>query len=478
LTKRAKILLFLLGIFLCYVGYSKKTIFQKEKIPEAYYIENDLPQILQKGKLTILAENSSTSFFIYRGKKMGFEYEILKEFANELGVDLEIKIIKNLDELDQKLADGEGDLIACNYTITKERCKRISFSLPYIRSNQVLIQRKPDGWEKMKEKEVKSKLINDPVQLINKKVNVWRNSSYYQRLTHLEEEIGDKIDIVNEDGQTAVEELIEMVSDGIIDYTVTEHNIAKVNAAFYNNIDYHLSLSVKQKIAFGLRKSSPLLKIKLDNWLEAFMRKPVFKYIKHKYFDVSHYLINSKIEKSNLKNGQLSPYDNLFKEACLKHNWEWTLLAAQCYQESKFNPNAISFGGAYSMMQFMPETGPYYGVYPDSPVEIQIIGGLKKMKKDFSKWKEIPDSTQRMKFALASYNAGGGHIQDAVRLAIKHGKNPLIWDDNVEEMVLLLSKKEYYRDPLVKCGAMRGKITVHYVKEIMARHTLWKTLYE
>ncbi|MBI1835813.1 MAG: transporter substrate-binding domain-containing protein [Flavobacteriia bacterium] len=440
-------------------------------------VKYDLPDILKDGKLTILAENSSTSFFIYRGRKMGFEYEILKEFANEIGVELEIKIVDNLDDLNELLAEGEGDLIACNYTITKERSKLIDFSVPIIRSNQVLIQRKPKGWEKMMPDQIRLNILHDPSQLAEKEIYVWKQSSYYERLINLQEEIGDSIYIKAKDGQMGAEELIEMVSEGMIDYTVAEENVAKLNSSFYDNIDYSLSLSVKQKIAFGLRKSSPLLKAKLDKWLEEYMRKTTFKYIQHKYFEMAHVTTTSDLALSSLKGGQISHYDVYFKAAANKYGWDWRMLASVAYQESKFDPAAVSFGGAYSIMQFMPETGSTYSVYPSSPPNVQIMGGMHKLSDDYNFWNSVPDKIQRQKFALASYNAGRSHIEDAQRLAEKYGKNPLVWDGNVEEMALNLSRSEYYRDPLVESGAMRGTITVRYVREIYSRYLMWISIY-
>lgn len=479
IKNRIKTIYVLIGILLFTVIYDSCSS-PKEQDPKTI-LENavryDLPEILKDGKLTVLAENSSTSFFIYRGRKMGFEYEILKEFANELGVELEIKIVNNLDELTQLLNDGEGDLIACNYTVTKERAKLIDFSTPIMRSNQVLIQRKPKGWEKMKPYQLKEKILFDPSQLALKKINVWKNSNYYQRLLNLEEEIGDTIYIQEQDGQIGAEELIEMVSEGMIDYTVTEANVARINERFYENIDVNLSISVKQKIAFGIRKSSPLLKARIDRWLESFMRKTTFKYIKHKYYDLAQVSSGSEAQLSSLKGGQLSLYDSYFKKAAKKYGWDWRLLASLAFQESRFNPDVVSFGGAYSIMQFMPEIGPLYGVYPYSPPEIQIMGGARKLNADFNSWSDIPDKLQRQKFTMATYNSGRSHIEDAQRLAEKHGLNPHVWDDNVEIMMLNLSKKEFYRDPVVKSGAAKGTVTHKYVREIISRYEMWSAIY-
>ncbi len=476
---RIKTIFVLVILLLCSFLYNILAVnnSQGDNSLEINSVRFDLPEILKKGKLTVLAENSSTSFFIYRGKKMGFEYEILKEFANEIGVELEVKIIDDLDEITEKLNEGDADIIACNYAVTKERCKAIEFSLPIMRTSQVLIQRKPKNWEKMKAYQMKEKMLVDPSQLFQKKIHVWRNSSYYQRLVNLQEEIGDTIFIKEENGQIGAEELIEMVSEGMIDYTVAEGNLARINLRFYDNIDVDLNLSVKQKIAFGLRKASPLLKIRLDKWLETFMRKTAFKYIKHKYYDLAQVSSRVKTEFKSLRKGELSIYDDYFKTAAKKYGWDWRLLASLSYQESKFNPNVVSFGGAYSMMQFMPGTGTKYGVFPYSTPEVQIMGGMRKLSDDYISWSVIPDKVQRQKFTIATYNSGRSHVADARRLAEKHGLNPNVWDDNVEVMMLNLSKKEFYRDDVVESGAAKGTVTHRYVREIMSRYEMWSSMF-
>lgn len=433
----------------------------------------DLEGILKRGKLVVLAENSSSSYFIYREKEMGFEYEVLKEFAKEIGVELEIRIIENLDNVIDQLREGDGDIVACNYTVTNERSKVIDFSIPLMSIQQVLVQRKPS-----KEPGNINTLLTEPSQLARKKVNVWKQSSYYDRLINLQEEIGDTIYIKGEDGIVSSEELIELVSEGLIDYTVVEENIAKINQRFFDNIDVDLAISAKQKIAFGLRKSSPVLKARLDDWLENFTKTAVYKYVYHKYFELSQMSALKADSFKGLAPGTLSRYDAVFKEAGEKYKIDWRWLASLAYQETRFNPNVTSFGGAYSMMQFMPEVGPKYGVFPDSPPRTQILGGAKKLRRDMETWTSIPNKLQRIKFALASYNCGKGHILDAQRLAEKYGKDPLMWDDNIEEMVLKLSRKEFYGDPVVRNGSMRGSITYKYVREIYSRFLQYSVLYK
>lgn len=435
----------------------------------------DLPEILSEGKLKILFENSSSSYFEYREKKMGFEYELLKLFADELGVQLEPIIVNDLDSLIPMLNSGKGDLIACNYTITQSRKKTISFSDPFMETYQVLVQRKPDGWKKMSKKQLNASLLQNPSDLAGKKVNVWKSSSYHQRLKSLQDEIGETIDIQGEDGDISGEELIELVSEGVIDYTVIEDNVAKINKQFYPNISADLRLSVAdQKMAFGIRKSSHLLKAKLNDWLEKFKKTPTYGYIERKYFTSKPISLRNMSSKNIvLSSTAISKFDDYFRKAGNTHGWDWRLIASVSYQESKFNPEIQSFGGAYGMMQFMPNTGPTYGVYPDSPPEVQIMGGAKKLATDEKYWSKIPDPLQRKKFALASYNCGRGHVLDAQRLAKKHGLDANKWDDNVEEMILNLRKKEYYQDEVVRHGRMRSKITYKYVREVMERYLEW-----
>ncbi len=430
----------------------------------------DLSEIIQRKKLIVLAENSSTSFFSYKGQKMGFEYEMLKVFAEQLGVKLEVKIVKDLDQLIWMLKKGEGDIIACNYPIMLSRKKQINYSIPYFYTPMVLVQRKAT---KKHKQSLSPEIIRNPLLLSHKDVKVRKNSNHFNRLINLQEEIADYISIHPVDGSIGCEELIEKVAEGEIDYTVAEENIAKVNCQFFNNLDIKTVVSFNQKIAFGLRQNSHLLKKRMDHWLTAYVYSNQCRQLKKKYFDVQIATIKSSVYSKDLKIGKLSPFDNIFKRVAAKYHWDWRLLASLAYNESRFNPSASGLGGAYGIMQFMPGIGSRYGVHPNSSVAHQILGGMKKLNADFESWKEIPDKLQRRKFTLATYNAGRSHIEDAQRLAKKYGLNPTRWDDNVELMVVNLSKSRYYRDEVVKNGALRGVRTYNYVRTIYNRYLDW-----
>jgi membrane-bound lytic murein transglycosylase MltF len=196
------------------------------------------------------------------------------------------------------------------------------------------------------------------------------------------------------------------------------------------------------------------------NQLNAYIRNVEFRadvaFLKNYYFGVSLPINMKKYLIPAFRNGALSPYDNLFKTAAEKYDWDWKLLAAVAFKESRFDPTAIGGGGAFGLMQFMPSIGRKYGVSIQSTPQEQINAGMKSLHNTFMSWSQIPSKEQRIKFTLASYNAGKAHIDDAQRLAEKYGLNPLVWDGNVQLMVNNLSMAKYHTDEVVRFGAYHG----------------------
>lgn len=158
-------------------------------------VHRDLEEIQQEGILKAILVYSSTSYFIYRGRAMGYEYELLNQFARSQNLRLEIVVAHNIDELLEMLNRGDGDLIAYGMTITQDREKKVDFTHHLYLTNQVLVQRKPEKWMQMKQADLERKLVTSPLQLLNDTVTVRRNSSYYERLINLQSEIGGKIHI-------------------------------------------------------------------------------------------------------------------------------------------------------------------------------------------------------------------------------------------------------------------------------------------
>lgn len=430
----------------------------------------DLPEIRQRGKLIALTGYSATSYFIYKGEPMGYEYELLTRLADHLGLKLEIIIENDLDSMFNRLNRGDGDIIAHGLTITRERKTRVNFTEPLFTTRQVLVQRKPDNWRQMKLHEIEKALIRDPIQLIGKKVYVIKSSSFYDRLLNLSEEIGGEIEIVQVDGDTTTEQLIQEVALGHIDFTIADQHIAMINQAYYDNLDVQTAISFPQRIAWALRKTSPQLLQAVNEWITEMKKSTDFYVIYNKYFKNRRAFVRRvKSEFFSPASGKISPYDDLIKQHAEKIQWDWRLLASLIYQESQFDPQAKSWSGAQGLMQLMPKTAKKFGAQNLLDPEQNIRAGVNYLKWLNDYWKEIEDRTERIKFVLASYNVGIGHVQDARRLAQKHGKNPNRWD-SVSYYLLRLSEKAFYTDSVVQFGYCRGIEPVNYVTEIFERY--------
>lgn len=442
-------------------------------------VDFDLNEIKKRGKLIALTENSSTGFYIFKGDSMGYEFELLNSFANEIGVQLEIVVVKNLNTVFNQLNIGDVDIVAANLTVTKERAAMVNFTEPLMFTRQVLIQRKPDGWENMDQIKLNKNLIRNTIDLSEKNIVVRKGSSFYSRLISLSEEIGEKINIIEAPGEYDTEQLISKVASGEIDYTVADENVALNNQTYYANIDIETPISFPQKISWAVRKKSILLNVALNNWLNKRKKSNDAILTYNKYFKSAKKTVNrSENNRLSYKGGDISPYDEMLKIYSEKIGWDWQLLASMVYQESRFIPTAQSWAGANGLMQLVRGTAKHYGIDSAGQTAEQSIRAGTSYISDLDKyWKHrIPDKKERIKFILASYNVGLGHVIDARNIAAKHGKNPNLWFGNVEYMVLQKSNPKIYNDPIVKCGYCRGQETFMYVKEILKRYERYKII--
>jgi membrane-bound lytic murein transglycosylase F len=172
--------------------------------------------------------------------------------------------------------------------------------------------------------------------------------------------------------------------------------------------------------------------------------------------------------------GKISKYDEIVKKYSENLGWDWVLVKSLIYQESMFEHSNKSWAGAKGLMQLMPATAKELGVTDVHDPDQNIKAGTKYLKRMYGYWDNIPDTIQRIKFAMASYNCGYGHVKDAQRLAKKFNKDTLNWDNGVDFFVLNLSKSEYYNDPVVEYGYARGSEPFNYVIEIFDRYDNYK----
>jgi len=453
---------------------------QSQTFPESavtsHLPEIDLDSIISRGKLVALTRYNANSFFLYRGQPMGYEYELLKLFTEELGVELEIKIPSTRDSLFIMLNNGEGDLIAANLAITLERSENVDFSFHHNTTRQMLVQRKPENWRRQRRHVTEDALIRDPLDLIGHTVAVRRGSNYHQRLDNLMHEIGGVITIDTMPNSYETDEIIRLVSEGEIEYTIADENIAEINSTVYPDLDMRTPISFSQRIAWAFRKSSPELRKAADEWMIKLRanQSPVYYVIYNKYYKGDRrFRQRTNSDYFSLETGNISAYDDLFKRYATDTLFPWTLLASQAYQESHFDPNTESWAGAVGLMQLMPATAEELGVTDMREPEQSVRAGalyLRKLYKNY--WTELPDS-EVVKFVLASYNAGPGHVLDAQRLAVYLNLDPNIWDDNVAESIRMLADPQFFYNEVVKYGMCRGEEPYDYVREIFQRKQIY-----
>lgn len=440
--------------------------------------ENRLQKIRQKGKLVAITDYNSTNYFIYRGKTMGFQYELLKKFANHLDVELEIQVNKGLEQSFQLMEEGQCDILAFNLTVTEARKKRMDFTVSYAQTRQVLVQRKPEDWQEMSEREIERNLVRNQLELDNKVVYVRANSSYVTRLKNLSEEIGGGIRIIEKENYSE-EQLIALVAQGEIDYTVCDENVAKVNATYYPRLDVKTAISFPQNLAWGVPKDADSLLSTANNWLSEYKSTIDYAMIYNKYFRNRKSAFIHKSDYYTISSGKISPYDDLIKDYSDEIDWDWRLLASLIFQESRFNPKATSWAGAHGLMQLMPSVIGRFDVNNKSSPKQNIRGGVAFLKwlNEQIKKRGIQDEEERIKFVLASYNVGLGHVLDARRLTEKYDGSPDKWE-NVKEYILKKSNPEYYKDEVVYYGYCRGIETYNYVDQILDRYEHYKNIIE
>lgn len=225
-----------------------------------------------------------------------------------------------------------------------------------------------------------------------------------------------------------------------------------------------------QKSSWVVKKDMADLAESLDDWfgdgVEVEVEKAENQRLKQR-LQVRRHVHAPFISKEK---GVISTYDTYFKEAAHAVGWDWRLVAAQCYQESGFDPNAVSWAGASGLMQLMPSTAAQMGLKKElifKPAE-NIAAATRYISHLQNTFKSVPDPMERIMFVLGAYNAGSGHIQDAQALARKYGRNANSWSD-VSQFVRGLSQAKYYRDPVVRHGYMIGSETYGYVQSIMDR---------
>ncbi len=420
-------------------------------------IPSTLEKIQSSGKLHMVSRNGPTTYYKGANGYTGFEYIVAKRFAKHLGVKL---VVHDSDDLGQMLYDVANlkyDFAAAGLTVTPKRQLLVDFSSPYLDITQQLIYRQGE------------KRPHSPEDLIGKKILVIGNSSHSERLRELKKLIPG----ITWEERNDVEmlDLLEMVHNGDIDHTVVDSNAYDINNSVYPKARVAFDISEPQKLAWAF----PQLKDKsLFNEARKFFAKEKTQTLIAETIDVFYGHLG-KLDYSgalvfaNRVETRLPKWKEKLQEAAEKYELDWQLLAALSYQESHWNPKAKSYTGVRGFMMLTRRTAKEMGVKNRLSADQSIFGGAKYFKKIHGRIPDRITEPDRTWLALASYNMGYGHVEDARKITELEGGNPDKWAD-VSQRVLHLEKRKYYK--FTKHGYARGSEAVDYVQNIRNFHTI------
>jgi membrane-bound lytic murein transglycosylase F len=453
--KKVILLVVVVGIFLGIgaIGYLNNW-FNKSSASEFIL---DKEGVQARGTLRVAVDNNSSSYYIYRGRRMGFEYELLLDLGKRLGVQVEFIVAADIDDAFAQLEDGRVDLIAMN--LQQNTGTNVSYTESIGSMSTVLVGRERLlSWD----------------SLGKDTVVVRKGAVYTSQLARLKDSLDLDFTILEVSDHEEI--LLDRLVEKEINWTVAEKTVAQTNATYYDDLRLGLDVSKEGTVTWAMRNTSTDLLQVVNTWLLE-KKKRFIPDLYTKYF------LNSKNQHfrttstySSLGGNRISVYDELIQENAKTLGWDWRLLAAVVYKESAFDTTALSYAGAQGLLQLMPVTLERFGVTnPSDPAE-SLRGGVKYLQYLDKFWLErVPETNERIKFILASYNIGQGHVEDAWKLTLKYRKNTQSWQE-VANFLNLKSDPKYYRDPVVKSGYAKGHIAVNYVRDVLGLFQSYKAL--
>lgn len=428
---------------------------------------NAKDSIYARGSLRATLNHNGTDYYIYKGKALGFHLELLEDFALYMGLDLEINTYDNIKDEYKSIAEHESDLLVGNFSCNYLSRDFLSRSKCILKQPLVLVQRKSHDNPVIKD--------IDSLRDIQIHIPIW---SHYRVTLREDSRIRDNNVSFVFDAENNTENLIENLSNAIIDYTVCEAHVAKAYSKYYNNIDVSLQVSDTIPMFWLAHKNNQWLADSVNTWLKSFQKTQKFKSLINKYYTSSYSVVSLKNTLPHVQKNELSKYDKTFKKVAKKHKWDWRMYASIVYLESKFKDGLTGFGGSFGLLQLMPVIAEKYGISEDMSGDEQIERGAEYLLFLENKYgSEIEDVEQLWKFIVAAYNAGSTHVDDARKIALKIGKDPNVWDNNVDTCLLLKSKSKYYKMPELKGGYHYGKRTTNYVKKFWTIYQHYKNVF-
>jgi len=420
----------------------------------------DLPRIRKRGVLRVLTRNDPATYFLYRGELVGFEYEFVREFARRHDLELEVIVPPRGEDLLSWLVEGRGDVVAASLTPTAEgRAMGVSFSAPYSYVSQYVVARADES------------SLRGPQDLAGRRVAVRRGSADWTTLEQLRFG-GLYVELVAVPEEMETAEIIGRVAEGEYDLTLADDHILGIELSRRDDVRGMFPLTTEKPLAWAVRSDNPGLLTEINRFVRDEYRGTLYNVLYNRYFRNPAKLLEVG-DPLGAARGELSPYDEIVRRWAEFYGFDWRMIAAMMYEESRFDPRATSFAGARGLMQVMPETAKELGfdIGRIEDPEVGIHAGIRYLAWVRDRFDEELPVRDRMWLTLAAYNAGYGHVADARRLAVDLRLNPDRWFDHVERAMLLLARPEYASE--ARHGYCRCSEPVDYVRKVLARYNAY-----
>ncbi len=389
----------------------------------------------------------SADYFVYQGSVIGFQYDLLRQMGEDLGRPVDIAIESDPDKAFLKSFSNNYDIVSYDFDKSNFIPWYISESVPHSYTYPVLITRKntPLGGDTLHVVHAPEKYAHPVDFSILGKPGNWT---------------------LQKDEGLEMEELFDMLEDKSVDYIVCNFNEAITLLPFYKTLSLGPRIGGNFPRTWVLHHTRDSLNRDINRWLGGFVTTRRYQRLCEKYLSPHSYVIQRSF---GARRDNISSYDKCMQAACRRYGLDWRFMSSIVYQESHFLTGLLGMGGSFGIMQMMPVTAERYGISDSSSVEEQLWAGARYIAYLRKIFEGRADTSDIYCFVAGAYNSGPGHILDAQALCEKHGGNPARWHD-VADYLALKSHKEYYTDPVVKCGYYPGKHTVRYVAEVMDRY--------
>ena len=422
--------------------------------------DSKLERVRAAGELVVITVNSPTTYYEGSDQDVGFEHDMAKAFADYLGVKLKVVAVKRFADVLPALQDGRGDLAAAGITITDERKKSFRFSLPYQHIHQQLVYRFPGH---------KPRDFSD---LQGRDIAVVAGSSYAARLEELKKQYPGLE--WHETRDQDVGDLLESVWDGLLEYTIADSQIVKLQQQHFPELQVAFNMQQKESLAWAFRRDEDESLYHAANlFMKKIRRNGELKILLERYYGAtSSNPVNMSIYQLRIRN-RLPKYQLWFEQSGKKHEIDWRLLAAIGYQESFWNPKEISPTGVRGIMMLTEVTANHVGIKNRLDPAQSIEGGARYLREMYERMPDAVEPPDRLWMALAAYNIGFHHLMDARKITAMQHADPNQWLE-VEKRLPLLAQSRWYQD--LQYGYARGWEPVQYVNRIRSYYDVLKKI--